>query len=139
MHKETTAFGPLLWLQVRVDKPPMIIYPPTISVPPPLAMPPSSSLPEQSLTNENLLKSIGFIPGGYSASPPADHAQPQPAPPTTSAVELDEEVLLTTFDVVETPRESVHSLSSCGSVNPTPKEDFHDSKLECGISYIRSV
>ncbi len=121
VHKETTAFGPLLWLQVRVDKAPMMIYPPTITIPPTLATPPSSSLPEQSLTNENLLKSIGFIPGGDSA---------HPAPPTNGCAseEDDEEALLTTFDVVETPRESVHSLSSCNSVNQTPPQDFHDSK-----------
>ena len=130
VHKEKTAFGPLLWLQVRVDKAPMIIYPPTITIPPPLATPPS--LPEQSLANENLLKSIGFIPSGDFTPQVGGHAQP--APPTNGCAseedEEDEEMLLTTFDVVETPRESVHSLSSCNSasVSQTPSQDFHDSK-----------
>ena len=127
MHKETTAFGPLLWLQVRVDKAPMMIYPPTITVPSLLATPPSQ--PEQSLTNENLLKSIGFIPSGDSTPLAGDHSQP--APPTSgcaSEKEDDGEVLLTTFDVVETPRESVHSLSSCNSFNQTAPLEFEDSK-----------
>ena len=126
MHKETTAFGPLLWLQVRVDKAPMMIYPPAITVPPPLATPPSS-LPEQSLTNENLLKSIGFIPGGDLSPRAGDHAYPGP-PTNGCASEEDEEVLLTTFDVVETPKESVHSLSSFNSVNQSPSLDFQAGK-----------
>ena len=108
------AFGPLLWLQVRVDKPPLVIYPPTITVP--TATPP---LPEQSLTNENLLKSIGFIPGD-TASGKGDSALPH--------VTEDEE-LLTTFDVVETPQDGVHSLSSFGSVDEPPPQDFEDSKF----------
>lgn len=113
VHKETTAFGPLLWLQVRVDKPPLVIYPPTITVP--TVTPP---LPEQSLTNENLLKSIGFIPGD-STSGKGDSA----LPPVT-----EDEELLTTFDVVETPQQSVHSLSSFGSVSQPPPPDFEDGK-----------
>ena len=128
MHKETTAFGPLLWLQVRVDKAPMMIYPPTITVPPPLATPPSSSLPEKSLTNENLLKSIGFIPGGDSAPPAGDHAQPAPPTSGCGSEEEDKGPLVKTYDIVETPRESVHSLSSCNSVSQIPSHDFLDSK-----------
>ena len=108
MHKETTAFGPLLWLQVQVDKAPIVIYPPTITVP--VATPP---LPEQSLTNENLLKSIGFIPGDSAHK---------------DRFSEEDEELLTTFDIVERPKDSIpHSLSSFGSISQPP-QDTHNSK-----------
>ena len=109
VHKDTTAFGPLLWLQVYVDKPPLVIYPPTITVP--LVTPP---LPEQSLTNENLLKSIGFVPGDSA--------------PALSTGCDEEEDLLTTFDVVETPNSSFHSLASYNSLNQPPPQHFDDGK-----------
>lgn len=101
VHKESTAFGPLLWLQVRVDKAPLVVYPPVITVPP--DTPP---LPERSLNNENLLKSIGFIPGGGSAHKGEE-----------------EEELLTTFDVVETPKDAELSFSSFASLSRRDSED----------------
>ena len=100
----------------------MIIYPPTIAIPP-LTTPPT--LPEKSLTNDNLLKSIGFIPGDSapSAGDPSHSASP-------IGCGSEEEELLTTFDVVETPRELVQSLSSANSFNQFQEtlQDFDESK-----------
>ena len=56
IHKGTTPFGPTLWLSVYVNKaPPVLPPPPLASVPPP-----------ESLTNEDLLKHIDFIPSDYA-------------------------------------------------------------------------
>ncbi len=54
VHKETTPFGPVLWLSVAVDQPPTPL--PTVT--------PSQPPVKAPLTNDNLLRSIGFIPSG---------------------------------------------------------------------------
>ena len=87
-----------------------MIYPPVISVP--VATPP---LPERSLNNETLLKSIGFVPGGPDSAHPGD--------------EGEDEELLTTFDVVETPKDAELSFSSYASLTePTVDGDLTDGR-----------
>ena len=128
-------FGPELWLAIRVDKPiSTACYVPSMVEP---------SLPEQSLTNTNLLMSIGFIPGDQSSTKSTSIELPPVFAEPSSQTELNsfsivdpaqfqqqqqmsedvptEDLLLQTFDVVETPG-SVHSLASNDSLCQIPQQ-----------------
>lgn len=68
VHKETTPFGPVLWLSVAVDQPTPL---PTVT--------PSQPPVKAPLTNDNLLCSIGFIPSGESPMTSVTFGAPPPA------------------------------------------------------------
>ena len=114
-----------------MDKPtPLIFHPPVLTAfpaPPPSSSSTSSPVPNlvpqlegQSLTNENLLKSIGFIPSANVPSsadvspsadiqppgdvpPPADDAMPLVKIDSTEAMAMSTDHLLQTFEMVEDP------------------------------------
>lgn len=110
VHKGSTPFGPRIWLNVQVDKPtptflpaaapyvPQIptFTPITIANFPPPPPPPDSAKDEVKLTNENLLKSIGFIPAQPSQEP-ADLIDIDSEDPLIAS---STEKLLQTFEVV---------------------------------------
>lgn len=130
VHKDSTYFGPSLWLNAVVDKPipepssgppaavaehvtfePVVLalFPPAPSSPlPPPSSPPSG---EEQLTNENLLKSIGFLPASnHSSFTP----ECPPAVELLSASSTDK--LVQTFEMIDNPS------YSCGDV-PRPPSD----------------
>ena len=113
---------------MNVDKEPFIHHTaPLYAAPPPP--------PPQPLTNEDLLKSIDFIPGGSISR---DHVPEPPIPSEPSAPLLSDilpedvpqplscsgssDDLVKTFEMVETPEMSVISLASNDSLYQPPPE-----------------
>ena len=104
VHKGSTYFGPRLWLDVRVDRPmPVTFQPPILTATTPAL---SASNTEEVLTNENLLKSIGFIPS--TTSLPPDEAGPSikmdsECSESNSGMMTSTDQLLQTFEMIEDP------------------------------------
>ena len=116
VHRDSTYFGPRLWLNAYVDNPApppplpprsqeMLTFEPIVlsNFPPPPTADSASATNEvggDKLTNENLLKSIGFIPGSSDAEPEV------PSEPTSTddlMISSSTEKLLQTFEVIRSP------------------------------------
>lgn len=120
VHKDSTYFGPCLWLNAVVDKPTLDPATPCNHLPPAakehltfepavlsLFPPPPCPSPDEGeeLTNENLLKSIGFLPGSnHSSFPPEVPAVYQDScdktPPLSSS---STDQLVKTFEMIYNP------------------------------------
>ena len=125
VYKESTPFGPSLIVSVVVEAP----QPQT---PPPQTQPPPSS----STTNEELLRSIGFLPTDCPNTTPPEKMPSYPTdfemvPPATGGsggistgevppVEGEGGSGLPAFVMVENPCSEVMSLASNDSLHQTP-------------------
>lgn len=143
VHKDSTYFGPYLWLNAVLDKPlPVSTSDPSLPTtaeehltfePSVLAMfpPPPSPPPEEGeqLTNENLLKSIGFLPGSthFSFSPeePAFGHEDDKIPPLCSS---STDQLVKTFEMIDNPSYSAgdepHPPNDGGVANDDDDDGF---------------
>ena len=117
IHKGTTPFGPTLTVMVLLEKPPS----PSPSPPPP----PPSAPQFPPLTNENLLKSIGFLPSEerkgeeecVTLTPSNEVSDPQEgATEDRGSSESPSEQMLHAFELVDKPSASIISLSSTDSL-----------------------
>ena len=156
IHKGTTPFGPILTLSLVVEESPPSTPP---SIPPYLPSPPHSSPPPPPVSNEDLLKSIGFLPSnrmeneGFMTSEapkPLDLLPPYPletphegghgefshmVPQEGSmdgSVKGSTDQLLQTFEFVEDPP-SVVSLSSSGSLAQLSTQPPPEGTVPCAM------
>lgn len=120
VHKGSTYFGPSLWLSAGVAKPrpkpaelanseeEHITFEPSILAlfPPPASPPPSNE--GEKLTNENLLKSIGFLPDLNHSSFALDDP---PADETSLPMSASTDQLLQTFEMIDNPSYSAGGVS----------------------------
>lgn len=125
MEHKGAFFGPHLWLSgvLQQPSPPKEATPPTAAALPvlPPAADPEVAVKSEELTNENLLKSIGFIPSTASVT---NESTPLVEISDQDAMMASTDQLLQTFEMVENPGHAPLKMTS----GPDDDDDDDDGQ-----------